>query len=43
MTGRLELETSEQDGQVVIRSGLSAGERIVTTGALFVNEAGLGE
>lgn len=32
----------EQDGQVVIQSGLSAGERIVTTGALFVNEAGLG-
>lgn len=32
----------EQDGQVVIQSGLTAGERIVTTGALFVNEAGLG-
>jgi cobalt-zinc-cadmium efflux system membrane fusion protein len=33
----------EQDGQVVITSGLKAGERIVTSGALFVNEAGLGE
>ena len=33
----------EQDGQVVILSGLKPGERIVTAGALFVNEAGLGE
>lgn len=33
----------EQDGQVVILSGLNSGERIVTAGALFVNEAGLGE
>ncbi len=33
----------EQDGQVVILSGLKSGERIVTAGALFVNEAGLGE
>jgi cobalt-zinc-cadmium efflux system membrane fusion protein len=32
----------EQDGQVVIQSGLAPGERIVTSGALFVNEAGLG-
>ncbi len=33
----------EQDGQVTISSGLKPGERIVTSGALFVNEAGLGE
>ncbi|MDP1027925.1 efflux RND transporter periplasmic adaptor subunit [Sphingomonas sp. KR1UV-12] len=33
----------EQDGQLVILSGLKPGERIVTAGALFVNEAGLGE
>lgn len=33
----------EQDGQVTISSGLKPGERIVTAGALFVNEAGLGE
>lgn len=33
----------EQDGQVVIVSGLRPGERIVTAGALFVNEAGIGE
>jgi len=33
----------EQDGSVVIVSGLQTGERIVTAGALFVNEAGLGE
>ena len=32
-----------QDGQVVIRQGLAAGEKIVTSGALFVNEAGIGE
>lgn len=32
-----------QDGQVTIVSGLAPGERIVTAGALFVNEAGLGE
>lgn len=32
----------EQDGQVVITRGLAPGERIVTAGALFVNEAGLG-
>lgn len=33
----------EQDGKVVILTGLRPGERIVTAGALFVNEAGLGE
>ncbi len=33
----------EQDGKVAITAGLRSGERIVTTGALFVNEAGLGE
>ncbi|WP_404369730.1 efflux RND transporter periplasmic adaptor subunit [Sphingomonas sp. MMS24-J45] len=33
----------EQDGTVVVRAGLKPGERIVTAGALFVNEAGLGE
>jgi cobalt-zinc-cadmium efflux system membrane fusion protein len=33
----------EQDGQVTITAGLQSGERIVTAGALFVNEAGLGE
>jgi cobalt-zinc-cadmium efflux system membrane fusion protein len=33
----------EQDGKVAILTGLKAGERIVTAGALFVNEAGLGE
>lgn len=33
----------EQDGTVVVRAGLKPGERIVTSGALFVNEAGLGE
>jgi cobalt-zinc-cadmium efflux system membrane fusion protein len=32
-----------QDGQVVIVKGLTPGERIVTAGALFVNEAGIGE
>ncbi len=32
-----------QDGKVEITAGLQPGERIVTTGALFVNEAGLGE
>jgi len=31
-----------QDGQVAIVKGLAPGERIVTAGALFVNEAGLG-
>ena len=33
----------EQDGKVAITAGLQSGERIVTTGALFVNEGGLGE
>lgn len=33
----------EQDGTVVLLTGLKPGERIVTQGALFVNEAGLGE
>lgn len=33
----------EQDGFVEVTQGLRAGERIVTAGALFVNEAGLGE
>lgn len=33
----------EQGGQVEILSGLAAGEKVVTGGALFVNEAGLGE
>ena len=33
----------EQDGAVVVLAGLKPGERIVTAGALFVNEAGLGE
>ena len=33
----------EQDGQVAILRGLAPGERIVTAGALFVNEAGLGQ
>ncbi|MEG3125015.1 efflux RND transporter periplasmic adaptor subunit [Sphingomonas sp. GB1N7] len=33
----------EQDGMVVVLTGLRPGERIVTAGALFVNEAGLGE
>lgn len=33
----------EQGGQVEILSGLLAGEKVVTSGALFVNEAGLGE
>ncbi|MDQ2762388.1 MAG: efflux RND transporter periplasmic adaptor subunit, partial [Pseudomonadota bacterium] len=33
----------EQDGKVSIVRGLRLGERIVTAGALFVNEAGLGE
>jgi cobalt-zinc-cadmium efflux system membrane fusion protein len=33
----------EQDGFVIVLSGLQTGERIVTSGALFVNEAGLGE
>ncbi|MBI0476718.1 efflux RND transporter periplasmic adaptor subunit [Sphingomonas sp. MA1305] len=31
------------DGQVTITAGLKPGERIVTAGALFVNEAGLGQ
>ena len=33
----------EQDGKVAITAGLKPGERIVTAGALFVNEAGFGE
>lgn len=33
----------EQDGKVAVTTGLARGERIVTAGALFVNEAGLGE
>ena len=33
----------EQDGTVVLLTGLKPGEWIVTQGALFVNEAGLGE
>lgn len=33
----------EQDGMVTILKGLEPGERIVTAGALFVNEAGIGE
>lgn len=33
----------EQDGKVAVTKGLKRGERIVTAGALFVNEAGLGE
>ncbi|WP_034158151.1 efflux RND transporter periplasmic adaptor subunit [Sphingomonas sp. ERG5] len=33
----------EQDGKVAILAGLKPGERIVTAGALFVNEAGLGQ
>ncbi len=32
-----------QDGQVTITAGLKPGDRIVTAGALFVNEAGLGQ
>lgn len=32
-----------QDGKVTVLAGLKPGERIVTAGALFVNEAGLGE
>ena len=32
-----------QDGQIAILKGLAPGERIVTAGALFVNEAGIGE
>lgn len=30
------------DGRVVILSGLKPGEQVITSGALFVNEAGLG-
>ncbi|WP_176593719.1 efflux RND transporter periplasmic adaptor subunit [Sphingobium sp. EM0848] len=33
----------EQNGSVEIMSGLKTGERIVTAGAIFVNEAGLGQ
>lgn len=33
----------EQGGRVAITTGLRPGERIVTGGAIFVNEAGLGE
>ncbi|TPG52945.1 efflux RND transporter periplasmic adaptor subunit [Sphingomonas glacialis] len=43
LQGRTVTAGEEQDGQVVIVSGLNPGERIVTAGALFVNEAGLGE
>jgi cobalt-zinc-cadmium efflux system membrane fusion protein len=32
-----------RDGRVVILSGLRAGERLVTAGAIFVNEASMGE
>jgi cobalt-zinc-cadmium efflux system membrane fusion protein len=32
----------EQDGTIAVRAGLKPGERVVTAGALFVNEAGLG-
>ncbi|MDR1989319.1 MAG: efflux RND transporter periplasmic adaptor subunit [Acidobacteriaceae bacterium] len=34
---------AQQNGQVEITDGLHTGEQIVTSGALFVNEAGLGE
>ncbi|AXJ94808.1 MULTISPECIES: efflux RND transporter periplasmic adaptor subunit [unclassified Sphingomonas] len=38
------VQTSDStDGQVTVTSGLAPGEKIVTAGALFVNEAGLGE
>lgn len=43
LQGRTIVAGDEQDGAVVVVSGLKAGERIVTAGALFVNEAGLGE
>lgn len=33
----------EQGGQVEILAGLAAGEKVVIAGALFVNQAGLGE
>jgi cobalt-zinc-cadmium efflux system membrane fusion protein len=33
----------QQSGRVEITSGLRPGERLVTAGALFVNEAGLGQ
>lgn len=32
-----------EDGRITILAGLAPGERIVTAGALFVNEAGLGQ
>jgi membrane fusion protein, heavy metal efflux system len=32
-----------RNGRVQIRSGISPGERVVTSGSIFVNEAGLGE
>lgn len=32
-----------QDSTIAVLAGLKSGERIVTSGALFVNEAGLGE
>ncbi|MDE2621329.1 MAG: efflux RND transporter periplasmic adaptor subunit, partial [Sphingomonadales bacterium] len=36
------VQTGEShDGRVTILSGLRPGERVVTAGALFVNEAGL--
>lgn len=43
LTGRSVRTGDEQNGVVEIRSGIKAGDRIVTAGAIFVNEAGLGE
>ena len=45
--GRLEARNvtvgDSHDGRISILSGLSPGMRVVTQGAIFVNEAGLGE
>jgi membrane fusion protein, heavy metal efflux system len=32
-----------EGGQTRILTGLKAGDRVVTAGALFVNEAGIGQ
>lgn len=43
LMARTVIAGDEQDGRIEILRGLSPGERIVTAGALFVNEAGLGQ
>ena len=43
LTARSVVVSDSAKGEVSISSGLLPGERVVTAGAIFVNEAGLGE